>query len=57
MIKNCEIKTKLTIKDSSLSFDILVLLMLIFSLVYSAVFGSFDKESIISKVWILLSII
>lgn len=51
MINKSDTKTKLTIKDSSLSFDILVLLMLIFSLVYSAVFGSFDKESIISKVF------
>ncbi len=47
--KNKE-KLQLTIKDSSLSFDILVLLMLIFSLVYGAVFKNFDTNSIIAKV-------
>lgn len=42
---------KLTIKDSSLAFDILVLLMLIFSLIYGAIFRNFDSTSITSKIF------
>ena len=51
MINKSNLKTKLTIKDSSLAFDILVLLMLIFSLVYGAVFRDVDSNSILSKVF------
>lgn len=51
MINKGELKTKLTIKDSALAFDILVLLMLIFSLIYGTIFSKFNSESVVSKVF------
>lgn len=46
-----DLKIKLTIQDSSLAFDVLVLLMLIFSLAYSAIFRNFDANSVFAKVF------
>ncbi len=49
MNKNGESKAKLTLKDASIVFDVLVLLMVIFSLCYSAVFQNVEGESILKK--------
>ena len=50
MIKNSSQKSNLTLYDSSIFFDFLVLLMLIFSLIYGAITKNLDKNLILVKV-------
>ncbi len=50
MTNNSTQKNKLTLYDSSIFFDFLVLLMLIFSLIYGASTKNLDENSIVVKV-------
>ncbi|MBO5926635.1 MAG: CPBP family intramembrane metalloprotease, partial [Clostridia bacterium] len=47
-------KNKLHIKDSGITFDVLVMLMLIFSLLYGLAFNSVDKNTIIARIFSFL---